>query len=506
MSPEGDPRVEGPAVELIAKLQVRAASTGWGEPGGADGRADAVTDAFDVSVFDLARTQVKAHLAGPLVLGLLAVTAGWEEAPHSGQPHRPTLTISPAGKVGFTTTCDGQFLEVRPKINDADYLALMLLAAGDDGGLKPEHAAVLADNDRPDSLVELLVVGLVDATEKLVQRIGLRRQHRRVEETLRARLRGTVDVPRYLTRFANGRPLDIPCRFERHEVDTLPNRTLLWAVRLARGVLDEMPHLAEWRDRARRLERHFEGEGVQLTPVRPGDLRGLERLPPGFAPYEPALAIARLLIRDLTPTIADGEIQSISLAIDLAGVFEKAFASLCLSFFGARSVRGQDPWSLSLGDKGTIKGHMRPDVVVRNDHTTLVVDTKWKSVIDRAIEPAKAEAAETDDGAHIDTELILPSPIQNVRFNYGDLYQMWSYLHVAEAREPERTVVGALVYPVAIKGKAPVPVEVFPTGIAETARHRRLYLVPWNVHRDVFHGTGRDNLKATLEALLTEQR
>lgn len=483
-----------------AQILSRARTRGWGEPGATDRAEAELLPPCEPALQRNLDTELRGWLDRAWRLGLLSLD--WCSTDDSGRPKDPVAVVAPGGKVGFTTTSDGHFLEVRPKVADADYLALMLLAAGDDDGLAPEHEAIVAHTARPDSLIELLVVGFVGATEALVRSIGLRRQHRGVEETLRARLRGTVDVPRYLTRFANGRPLDIPCRFERHEIDTLPNRTLLWALRLARGALDSIPHLEAWRDRARRLERHFEGEGVQLTPIRPGDLRGIERLPPGFAPYDRALGIARLLIRDLTPTIADGEIESVSMAVDLAGVFEDAFASLCRACFRGDKVETQEEWTLSTSTHDNINGHMRPDVVVRSGNTTLLMDTKWKSVVDRAIEPQMGSDLPNDKCAGIDTGLNLPPRLTNMRFNYGDLYQMWSYLHVCEALEPERHVVGALVYPVATLDETRVdPIEVYPTK-SSPARARPLYLVPWNVHRDHFHGTGRTNLETMLKNLL----
>ena len=432
---------------------------------------------------EVAGAALETQLASAIDLDLLRVDFDLtEDTTAERRTFRPQLSIAPAGKVGFTATAEEQFLEVRPKVPAADYLALMLLAEGHDA-LSWDHAAILNGVSGPDSLVELLIAGLVRSVGDLVRGVGLRRNHQRVQETLTARTRGRVLVGRYLTNLATGRLLDVPCSFDRHDIDNLPNRTLRWALRLSRAVLEQAGRETMFEE-LRDLESTFEAFGVAGKPVRREDLRGLERLSSGFDPYKPALSIARLLIRELRPTIADGAIKSISLAVDMAGTFETAFAVLCRARFPEKgATRTQAQWALELsrGTQSQGNGRLRPDVVIAAGDTVLVLDTKWKSVIDQAWQrtPPVSDRVRIQDALAVG-DGVLP---RSVSFNYGDLHQMWSYLHIASVLNPGKHVVGALVYPTS-EGARP-PIEVRAVGAASDGP-RGLHLIGWDVHLDRF--------------------
>jgi 5-methylcytosine-specific restriction endonuclease McrBC regulatory subunit McrC len=449
---------------------------------------------------------LKKALAPAISTGLLRIEREVHDSDHD------VVVVAPAGKVGFTSTADREFLEVRPKVAEADYLSLMLLADGHKA-MVWEHAAILNEESRPGSFIDLLVAGLIATVGELVRGVGLRRNHQRVQETLSARTRGRVLVGRYLTHLATGRLLDVPCSFERHDIDNLPNQALLWALRLSRAALES--RLGGGTERVRRdallgdlreLELIFDAFGVTCRHIRPEAMRGLERLPSGFDPYKPALAIARMLIRDVVPTIAGGGIESISLAVDMAKTFEKAFELFCRDRFCATP---QPRWPLEIvtGGAQLQRGEQRPDVVIATANTVLVLDTKWKSVVDSAWTKSDARS---NGQPGIQDAVLDPTCLngrfawsKTIQFNYADLHQMWSYLHVASETCPEKRVVGALIYPAATAStdEPPAPIEVRPLA-ASPSSHRRLYLVPWNVHVACFQD-GLDAVERVLHDLLS---
>jgi hypothetical protein len=425
------------------------------------------------------------RLQSASTLGLFAV----ENVLASQAGSELIVQVRPGGRVGFTATNlpdgkQGELVQVHPKVQGADYLGLMLLAE-DASALHWDHSAVLSMAADQHSLAELFATAMECETGELVSRVGLRRLHERVDETLLARVRGRVQVSRYLGNLASGRLLDIPCNFERHQVDNLPNRTLRWALKLARRILE-----LRGRDpngtlkRIREHEFLFDTFRVSHAPVSPQELRGLDRLPSGFDGYKRALSVARLLIRNVTPEISNGGLTSISLAVGMSDTFEDAFASLChglVSGIAGARVVVKPPWAL------TPKGKVEPDVVLCEGGNVLVLDTKWKSVIEDGREKSEREATTSPDHRPDLRDAVLgatdlPSWWNgNLRFNYGDLHQMWSYLHVASVRaDPQPTrVTGALIYPVAPghPNARLEPIEVRPAGTSAPAP-RRLFLVP----------------------------
>jgi hypothetical protein len=423
----------------------------------------------------------------------------------------PCIRVGPGGKCGFTsTTEDNAFVEVRPKVEQADYLGLMLLSEGLEGLVWSQDAWL--GGTGPQSLLELLASALVHEVKTLLRSTGPRRRHERENETLVARIRGQVRMGRYLNQVASGRPLHVPCTFERHQVDNLPNRTLRWALRVLRVALERTAGIAGSNERRmqviRDLRQHeaiFADFGVPLVPVRAAALRGLVRLPSGFDAYRSALRVAGLVIRNLAFEISGGTLRSISLAIDLASVFEGAFALLVKRRFHSASV-SQKSWQLELAPFGTpgsgfeANGRLVPDVVLEGEKTTLVLDTKWKSVIDRASQGSTSKAR-LEDGVMQATPQEWTS---NIALNYGDLHQMWSYLHVASVHRPHHRVAGALVYPVASENRevTPRPIEIRPR-MSQSCHsgERRLFLLPWEVGRGHFTA-GCTRLLDTLHELL----
>ncbi|MCD9855791.1 McrC family protein [Epilithonimonas sp. JDS] len=95
------------------------------------------------------------------------------------------------------------------------------------------------------------------------------------------------------------------------------------------------------------------------------------------APYENALAIARLIILNYAPNVSSGSEKMLALLFDMNSLWEEyILARLKQAYQNTEiTVYGQD--SKNFWNGITI----RPDIVVKkNDEVVLIIDTKWKNI------------------------------------------------------------------------------------------------------------------------------
>ncbi|WP_437397211.1 McrC family protein [Flagellimonas lutimaris] len=92
-------------------------------------------------------------------------------------------------------------------------------------------------------------------------------------------------------------------------------------------------------------------------------------------PYATALEIARLIILNFAPNISNGKEKMLALLFDMNNLWEEyVLAKLKSVHIDGLSVKGQESkpfWN-------RIK--IRPDIVLRKDSKTYVIDTKWKNI------------------------------------------------------------------------------------------------------------------------------
>ncbi len=94
------------------------------------------------------------------------------------------------------------------------------------------------------------------------------------------------------------------------------------------------------------------------------------------APYETALAIARLIILNYAPNVSSGNERMLALLFDMNSLWEEyILIKLKQAVPDGVSVYGQD-------SKRFWKNiSIRPDIVIENDKKeTFIVDTKWKNI------------------------------------------------------------------------------------------------------------------------------
>lgn len=92
-------------------------------------------------------------------------------------------------------------------------------------------------------------------------------------------------------------------------------------------------------------------------------------------PYETALEIARLIILNFAPNISSGKEKMLALLFDMNSLWEEyVLTKLKSVHIDGLIVKGQESkpfWS-------RIK--IRPDIVLKKDNKTYIIDTKWKNI------------------------------------------------------------------------------------------------------------------------------
>ena len=397
---------------------------------------------------------------------------------------------------GFTTVTDPKsgeerLLEVRPKLEETDWLRLLRLAVEQDGSpdefFELDHRAKTTSDGHP-AMLEVITAMYRHALDGFFARgKGLRRLHRSRDETLRGKRRGKVRIRDYMSNVANGRPLEVPCRHPSHELDNLPNRTLLTALRIllqatgraderALDGLGELPSLRKFRPR-------FGGVGGE--PVEAAELTELRRLPESFRHYRSLergdsertgpLPLARWIIENFEFERESGAIRMPGMAFTMWEVFEKAFAQRVEEEFdGEADVRAQETWQYELdsapshgrrvrgSQTESVDKSFQPDLLVdwEGERRPLVIDTKWKAAI------SDDETVEIGD--------------RDVSLKNGDVNQISAYARLAAARtDGDSKPVAALVYP-------------FSRDAPESARHPLRRRVRWERLDDTSNDEGPD--------------
>ena len=92
------------------------------------------------------------------------------------------------------------------------------------------------------------------------------------------------------------------------------------------------------------------------------------------APYETALAIARLIILNYAPSVSSGSERMLALLFDMNSLWEEYVLIRLKQASKDLTILGQD--SKVLWNGITI----RPDIVIKKDNEKFIIDTKWKNI------------------------------------------------------------------------------------------------------------------------------
>ena len=296
---------------------------------------------------------------------------------------------------------------------------------------------------------------------------GLRRLHRTRNQTFAARRRGKLRVGRYLRNISRGDLLEVPCRHPSHELDNLPNRTLLTAldVLLRAGSRCDACRENDCVDGLRRFRRRFDGVSDEL--VQPPELRDLDRLPESFGHYvsppdadvSGPLPLASWIIRNLRFEQRAGSARLPGVSVKMWRVFELAFTHLMRGVFGSDRVKVQgrhNDWSYRLVPAfderaKTIDKGYQPDIYVepRDGQPPMIFDTKWKAA--RCVDSGK-----DSENKERDSVKVRSSSIRN-----SDINQIAAYAHITAKREVAQPIA-VLVYPDVTRSSEET---TFPSGV-----------------------------------------
>lgn len=272
-----------------------------------------------------------------------------------------TYGLRAGSKVGVAAG-SGWGLRVKSHLNVRN-LMFMLCYARDPAGWKAPYAFF----DTEDDLLSSTAWGFASAAERALLR-GPLRGYRRLEERSPV-LRGRLRIRDQIARGGLLTPVDI-IRDE-FDIDVPENRILLAAARLLRR-LPQVHSTA--RQRLRRIDEQL--DGVSLVP-RSVALRG-----PPFTRlnrhYQPALAIAELVLRGTSIGARTGSRASVTFSFELHRVFEQ-FLEVSLGRAVAERGAALQPQMTGRSlDRGAVLG-LRPDLVVTRGGTCrAILDAKFK--------------------------------------------------------------------------------------------------------------------------------
>ncbi|MBY6438116.1 hypothetical protein HQ602_17215 [Rhodococcus kroppenstedtii] len=329
-------------------------------------------------------------------------------------------------------------LRVTPKIDGLDLFFLADWAYGTQSvgkKLKDARANLAALRSEPAACL----LGWYVAEVLTFATRWLRRGYVVREEDLVGRVRGRIDVARYLSRsVAQARPHVIPARFTEPSHDTAANRYVKAGLRevavLARAVPIESARVA-LDELVRRTLSLFNAVGD--VSAQPQDALRLNLSGP-LRHYAPIVDFTTALLEGTYVSTEIGGHTQDAIMWSLNGLYEQALRNVLHAWPGASRVRGRYRATVTdIDDDSKVNGStpVRPDYVIRrSDGTLLVLDAKYKSVLPSVQSPTEES---------ID---VTPGRGQRIRVRRADIYQVLAYA----GHSGLQTDKVVLLYPVAL--------------------------------------------------------
>lgn len=308
-------------------------------------------------------------------------------------------------------------LHVTPKIEGLDLFFLADWAYGTQSAgkkLKDARANLAALRTEPAAcLLGWYVVEVLTFATR-----WLRRGYVIREEDLASRIRGRVDVARYLSRsVAQARPHLIPSRFTEASHDTTVNRYLKAGLRHVAVLAHSIPlknartALDELTRRALSLFADVSDVACRAQDVHRMNLSGPLRHYAPIVQFTTALFEGTYLSNEIGAHTQDAIMWSLN------GLYEQALGNVLDAWPGSSRLRGRHSATL-LNGQGLVNGStpVQPDYVIRRaDGTNLILDAKYKNV--------RPSTSPTTDEA-ID---LSPTRRQRIRVRRADIYQLVAY-------------------------------------------------------------------------------
>ena len=276
-----------------------------------------------------------------------------------------TYDVTPGNTIGAIQV-EGMTLLVEPKIPIRQVLFLLGYASDPSAWRSPE--ASLGDSDE---LVDGVAALFTRLTDRAIRR-GLLFGYHEVDADLHT-VRGRIDLAEQLRR-RPGLDLPLAVRYSEHDEDVLENRLLLSAALMMRGL--------PLRDGTTRRSLHRIIESLQTVSAHHYPT---SRVPPVTwtrlnAHYQPAVELARLLLKLRSPDLRPGTTTTAALTFNMADLFEEFVRTALREALGTSTKlfpSGDDCPRISLDARGRIR--LKPDLSYwPSGRCTFVGDVKYK--------------------------------------------------------------------------------------------------------------------------------
>ncbi|GAB3997013.1 McrC family protein [Spirosoma daeguense] len=276
--------------------------------------------------------------------------------------------------VGLLPLSSRVYLEILPKIDTVASTRSVLLRML--RRLRNSPFRVLSDTNTGTTqlpLWDVFIGAFLAATETVLQQ-GVQRAY--VAEERNERFwKGKLQIPRQL-RENRLHAERLAVVYDTLTADVAPNRILKTTLVYLKNQTDSQANL-------RRIEMLLSllGEIPVATSIT-RDRNAIRRAGRLFMRYERALAWADALLSGQGMGIETGSINSLSLLFSMERVFEDYVAYGIRTYWSENSeVRIQESSAHLVEEHvGVPKFKLRPDILIRHENRTLVLDTKWKEI------------------------------------------------------------------------------------------------------------------------------
>ena len=294
-------------------------------------------------------------------------------------------------------------IEIAPKIKEVEKQAILYYQL--DKSFRQEFGLVLiwskskelsGDDWDKAEWYYLLSKMFVSEVESLYKK-GLINSNIEVERDVRSGIKGRLMVDSYIRNYLTRNPDTFPCKYQAHNINTLPNQLLYSTVnQIQRDFVKREPDLAH---SARKLKLKFQGVNrTHITPTQFPTIRAMAR--GAYKSSALILELAMMMHLQKTPSddgsydnlilpygVTERSDNCISRIIRINDIFENYVEDLIKStVFGEKIRQATGEKSETFKVSRTIDaeifrgGQVKPDAprfIV--DGTTIIIDSKWKN-------------------------------------------------------------------------------------------------------------------------------
>lgn len=294
-------------------------------------------------------------------------------------------------------------IEIAPKIKEVEKQAILFYQLDKNkrrefglGRIWEKSKEVSTDDWKTENWNYLLSKIFVTEVESLYKK-GLINSNIEVERDVRSGIKGRLMVDSYIRNYLTRNPDTFPCKYQAHNINTLPNQLLFYTVnQIHRDFVNINPELG---NSARKLKLKFHGVNrTHITPTQFPTIRAMAR--GAYKSSALILELAMMMYLRKVPSdegsyenlilpyaVSERSDNCISNIIRINDIFENYVEDLIKStVFGEKIRQATGEKSETFKVSRTIDaeifrgGQVKPDAprfIV--DNTTIIIDSKWKN-------------------------------------------------------------------------------------------------------------------------------